>query len=124
VKLLDRKQSGSLQPHFVWTGSEGTLLWTLLKMADADDDETAKPVFRLVLLDSYDRLVAMEDGPWTRWVLRKSAGKIKPFSRTKLHIYDGYPEALVAEIVMSYVAICAQLTRRGAWDDYGRIGSS
>ena len=104
-------------PHFVWSSSEGPLLWTIQRAADGlCDGQVAED--RLILLDCYDRLVAMEHCKWdARWKEWDTVGKSQVFeSHLNLRFYGGLDTRIVDEIVVSYVAVTAQMRRKGEWD--------
>jgi len=104
-------------PHFVWSSSEGPLLWTVQRAADGlGEGEAAEE--RLVLLDCYDRLIAMEhcryEARWKEW---DSVPRDHVFeSHLNLRFYGGLPARIVDEVVVSYVAVLAQMRRKGEWD--------
>jgi hypothetical protein len=104
-------------PHFVWSSSEGPLLWTIQRTADGlCEGQVAYD--RLVLLDCYDRLVAMEhckyDARWREWDT-VSRGHVFE-SHLNLRFYGGLSGKMVDEVVVSYVAVSAQMRRKGEWD--------
>lgn len=104
-------------PHFVWSSSEGPLLWTIQRAADGlSEGQGAED--RLILLDCYDRLIAIEhckfDARWKEW---DSVPRDHVFeSHLNLRFYGSLPAKIVDEIVVSYVAISAQMRRKGEWD--------
>jgi hypothetical protein len=104
-------------PHFVWSSSEGPLLWTIQRAADGlSEGQVAED--RLLLLDCYDRLIAMEhckyDARWKEWdtVPRDHVFE----SHLNLRFYGSLPGRVVDEIVVSYVAVSSQLRRKSEWD--------
>ena len=105
-------------PHFVWSSGEGPLLWTVQRAADGLGEGRAAEE-RLVLLDCYDRLVAMEhcgrsEARWKEW---DSVPRDHVFeSHLNLRFYGGLPARIVDEVVVSYVAVVAQMRRKGEWD--------
>lgn len=104
-------------PHFVWSSSEGPLLWAIQRAADGLCDGQAAEE-RLILLDCYDRLIAMEhckfDARWNQW---DSVPRDHVFdSHLNLRFYGSLPAKIVDEIVVSYVALSAQMRRKGEWD--------
>ena len=101
--------------YWIWMSCEGPLLWTIREMSDVDDP---KPRHRLILLDGYDRLLASEDGPWSRF--RHSTGSLSRFKQwedSTLNFYGDFSERLVGEVVTSYVGLCGQIRRKKDWDD-------
>ncbi|OIW33067.1 hypothetical protein CONLIGDRAFT_640226 [Coniochaeta ligniaria NRRL 30616] len=104
-------------PHFVWSSAEGPLLWTVQRAADGlCEGQGAED--RLILLDCYDRLIAMEhckfDARWREW---DSVPRDHVFeSHLNLRFYGALPAKMVDEIVVSYVAVSAQMRRKGEWD--------
>jgi len=101
-------------PYWIWMSCDGPLLWTIREIRDAEDP---KPKHKLVLLDGYDRLVASEDGPWSRF--RKSGGsasRFKQWEQSSLYLYADFSERLVGEVVTSYVGLCGQIRRKKDWD--------
>lgn len=114
-------------PQFLWRSTSGVLFWTIRRAADAENDTSKHAGLRLVLLDGYDRLVAMNDGNWTN-ALNYGLGKpdskswpmhqhYTPIQQNKLYLCGQYTDVLVGEIVTSYVALCIQLMRRMHWDE-------
>lgn len=104
-------------PHFVWSSSEGPLLWTIQRAADGlSEGQVADD--RLVLLDCYDRLIAMEhcryDARWNQWGNVPRDYVVE--SHLNLRFYGSLPQKIVDEIVVSYVAVLAQMRRKGEWD--------
>ncbi|KAB5515522.1 hypothetical protein GE09DRAFT_578936 [Coniochaeta sp. 2T2.1] len=108
-------------PHFVFSSSEGPLLWTIQRAADGLSQGQPSED-RLVLLDCYDRLVAMEhcrfgEARWKDWDTVPREGVFE--SHLNLRFYGGLLDRgtrVVDEIVVSYVAVCAQMRRKGEWD--------
>jgi hypothetical protein len=105
-------------PHFLWSSGEGPLLWTIQRSADGLAEAHTPAEDRLILLDCYDRLMAMEhckiDARWTKW---HTVGRDQVFkSYLNLRFYGGLSPKMIDEIVVSYVAICAQMRRKGEWE--------
>lgn len=114
-------------PQFLWRSTLGVLFWTIRRAADAENDTTKHAGWRVVLLDGYDRLVAMNDGNWTN-ALNYGLGKpdskswpmhqpYTPIRHNKLYLCGQFADEFIAEILTSYVALCAQLLRRMHWDE-------
>jgi hypothetical protein len=105
-------------PHFLWTSSEGPLLWTIQRCADGLAPAGIPSEARLILLDCYDRLLAMEhcqgDARWKKWDAAPRDYILK--SHLNLRFYNALSEKMVDEIVVSYAAISAQMRRKGHWD--------
>ncbi|KAJ2975833.1 hypothetical protein NQ176_g5296 [Zarea fungicola] len=57
---LDWKSCNPKFPYCLWESSQGHLLWTIRIVTDVREISYPRLQKRLVLLDSYDRLVAME----------------------------------------------------------------
>ncbi|OAA79404.1 hypothetical protein LEL_02890 [Akanthomyces lecanii RCEF 1005] len=107
-------------PYVLWKSSKGHLLWTsrLAKDGTASANKVEK---RLILVDSYDRLVAMEVDSEPRSTrgryIKTTDPPPAPSSSRKLCIYNNLQKPLVDEIVTSYVAVLAQMFRK-AHKDY------
>jgi hypothetical protein len=104
-------------PHFVWSSSEGPLLWTVQRSADALSLGQSSED-RLILLDCYDRLVAMEHCQgYPRWKDWDAVERNHVFeSHLNLRFYGSLSQKMMDEIVVSYVAVTAQMRRKGEWD--------
>ncbi|KAJ6781696.1 hypothetical protein PWT90_09505 [Aphanocladium album] len=101
-------------PCVLWQSSKGHLLWTsrLVKDGTGSTDPIRK---RLVLLDSYDRLVAIEidnESRATRRLIQTTTPPRPPALSRKLYMYGDLDRSLVTEILLSYVAILAQIHRK------------
>ncbi|KAH8901322.1 hypothetical protein GQ53DRAFT_756963 [Thozetella sp. PMI_491] len=121
--ISDIRVFSSSYPFFLWESSEGYLVWTKPGVTDRVQPAEEKPVSRYILLDSYDRLVAMEYyelSPSSEVAAaRKAEGKNpQPISRNhnQLRLYGDFSERLVDEIITSYVAFKGQVWRE---IDYG-----
>ena len=106
-------------PHFLWQSHQGHLLWTRRLVTDAREVLYPKRKVRLVLLDSYDRIVAMEYQPVPDFseitaVARAPLGIVH--TRKQLRLYGFASKVLANEIITSYVALYGQLCRRHEWD--------
>lgn len=114
-------------PQFLWRSTLGVLFWTIRRAADAENDTTKHAGLRVVLLDGYDRLVAMNDGNWTNplnYGLGKPDSKswpmhqpYTPIRQNKLYLCGHFADDFIAEVLTSYAALCAQLLRRMHWDE-------
>ena len=125
------------QPYFSCLSRKGPLIWVVRRFTApihwGDTESTA----RLLLLDAYDRLVAMEDwemGPWRRptkpamchdnyWRPPSSrpnkGGQMKEqsvcYHQRQLKFYGSPSNLLVAEVLASYVVLSAQMRRYEGW---------
>lgn len=108
-------------PYFLWRSSRGYLLWTTRIVTDARELTWPKCKNRLVLLDCFDRLVAMVYVPLPTlsesWEIGRHSEMLAPI-RKQLRIYTDLSESFVAEIVTSYVALCGQFRRKRDLDLY------
>lgn len=100
-----RNSFDAFDPCFLWKSCDGDLTWTCRYATDAKAGPEMKPKKPLVLLDSYDRLVAMV---------------CYPDKDVELRLYGEFPENLKLEIVTSYVAFALQDKRRVDWDYINR----
>lgn len=89
-------------PFLHWKSSQGSLVWTDRLCTDAREYSWPHHRKHLVLLDSYDRLVAME-------YTALEEGKFN--LRAQLRFYGDLSDLLIGEIVTSYVALYAQMKR-------------
>lgn len=107
-------------PYVLWKSSRGHLLWTS-RLAKDGAMSANNIERRLILVDSYDRLVAMEvdsaPRPTRGRYIKTTDPPPAPSSPRKLCIYNNLQKPLVDEIVTSYVALLAQ-TFRKAHKDY------
>lgn len=106
-------------PYVLWKSSKGHLLWTSRRARDGTASGTAIEK-RMILVDSYDRLVAMEVGCGPRSTRGKYIQRTDPPpefpSPQTLYVYGNLPRPLVDEIVTSYVAVRAQTFRKAHKD--------
>lgn len=101
-------------PCVLWQSSKGHLLWTRRLVKDGTGGATSIRK-RLVLLDSYDRLVAMEiddESRTERQLIQTTSRPRPPVLPRKLYMYGNLERVLVEEIIMSYLAILAQIYRK------------
>lgn len=117
------------QPYFRWESCQGELVWMRRPAIDAKSAAIAesKPKKRDVLLDRYDRLVAIiswEDSKLTfKEVyddeMRRRRGdppRIKEQRYTELRLYGEFSEELILEILTSYVVLMVQRKRANDFD--------
>jgi hypothetical protein len=78
--------------HMVWSSSLGPLTWTVRKVRDKNMPKAHRSI---VLLDAYDRLVA----------IIKPSEKEKGKPDFQLRLYGSLPEQLVGEIIASFSAL-------------------
>lgn len=96
-------------PHFLWKSSKGQLLWTARPAMEGTEGTHGRRRTQYVLLDGYDRLVAMETGGSRA---RRCAGPDR-----RLLFYEDFPESFIGEIVTSYLAFRVQMFRRWDWEN-------
>ncbi|TQV91470.1 hypothetical protein V2A60_008884 [Cordyceps javanica] len=106
-------------PHVLWKSSEGHLLWTsrFAKDGTGSGDAIEK---RMVLVDSYDRLVAMEissEPQSARAKYFKTTDRPRaPSLSRRLYMYGNLTQNMVNEVVTAYVAVLAQMFRKARKD--------
>ncbi|KAJ6783524.1 hypothetical protein PWT90_02055 [Aphanocladium album] len=121
--IADEMTFDTWQPYFRWQSCQGELVWMRRPVIDAKSATIAesKPKKRVILLDAYDRLVAMvgwEDSKITfreayNNSMRQRRGEPstgKPIY-TELRLYGNFSERLILEILTSYSALCVQQKR-------------
>ncbi|KAJ3498461.1 hypothetical protein NLG97_g1101 [Lecanicillium saksenae] len=101
-------------PCMLWQSSKGHLLWTSRLVNDGTGTAGALRK-HLVLLDSYDRLVAMEidnESRTSRQLMQTTSPPRPPALPRNLYVYGDLERPLVEEILISYVAVLAQIYRK------------
>lgn len=117
------------QPYFRWESCQGELVWMRRPAIDAKSATTAesKPKRRDILVDRYDRLVAMVSWDDSKLTfkevyddeLRRRRGdqpRTKKPSYTELRLYGDFSEELILEILTSYVVLMVQRKRASDFD--------
>lgn len=111
------------QPYFRWESCQGELVWMRRPVIDATSAAVAKskPKKRDVLLDSYDRLVAMISWDDSKITFKEAYNNEKRRRNgetstrqpryTELRLYGQFSERLILEILTSYVALRMQQKR-------------
>lgn len=106
-------------PYILWKSSKGHLLWTSRL---AQDGAASAPTLekRMVLVDSYDRLVAMEldyeQRPTKERYFQTTDRPKAPSSPRKLCLYGNLEQDMVEQVMTTYVAILAQMFRKACKD--------
>lgn len=119
---------------FPWKSSRGYLLWTCRLARDAISTTTTtipptgKVSSRLVLVDAFDRLVAMEIDGGARRRNEQLVRRVDPppllSSQRELRLYGKLANKLVEEILTSYMALKWQSRRRSNLDYVEKLARS
>lgn len=118
--------------YFRWDSCAGELLWMRRMAIDARSNvgADAKPQKQLVLLDRYDRLVAMEWHKQLKVTFKEAYSDaqerqdgeqvVRKYSNRELRLYGDFSNQLVLEILTSYATLQAQLARKAKLDELRR----
>jgi hypothetical protein len=98
-------------PILLWMSTLGPLLWT--RRTTAKKTKYEKPQKNIVLLDAYDRMIAMEckqhPGP-------RCWKDVVETNAQQLRLYGDFSEQCVNQIVTSHAALCGQMRRKSQLD--------